>query len=193
MSALGAGIGGYRPLCGKGRDGVGKKKDEKKKLGKEKPPIEQVMADIPQAITQAARSMRTVLSRNLLDAGLYAGQDGVMLALAAEEGLTPGGLAQRLGVKAPTMTRTIGRMEAQGFLIRKADGADQRLTKVFLTEAGRERLDSIGRSVEACTAQALAGFSGKEMRNLLKLLKAVDENLKSEGEAGAVTLNDDDE
>lgn len=107
---------------------MGKKKDEKKKLGKEKPPIAQVMADIPQAMTQAARSMRTVLSRNLLEAGLYAGQDGVMLALAGEDGLTPGGLAQRLGVKAPTMTRTIGRMEAQGFLIRKADGGDQRLT-----------------------------------------------------------------
>ncbi len=172
---------------------MGKKKDEKKKNGKEKPPIGQVMADIPQAITQAARSMRTVLSRNLLEAGLYAGQDGVMLALAGEDGLTPGGLAQRLGVKAPTMTRTIGRMEAQGFLVRRADGADQRLTKVYLTDTGRERLETISRSVENCTAQALSGFSGKEMRNLLKLLKAVDENLKSEGEVAPPVLNDDEE
>lgn len=172
---------------------MGKKKDEKKKNGKEKAPIGQVMADIPQAMTQAARSMRTVLSRNLLEAGLYAGQDGVMMALAEEDGLTPGGLAQRLGVKAPTMTRTIGRMEAQGFLVRRADGADQRLTKVFLTEAGRERLEQIARSVEACTAQALAGFSGKEMRNLLKHLKAVDENLKSDGEILAPVLNDDED
>lgn len=172
---------------------MGKKKEEKKRLGKEKPPIEAVMADIPQAITQAARSMRTVLSRNLLDAGLYAGQDGVMLALAEADGLTPGALAQRLGVKAPTMTRTIGRMEAQGFLVRRADGTDQRLTKVFLTESGRERLEKIGRSVEQCTARALAGFSGKEMRNLLKLLKAVDENLKSDGEVAPVVIADDDE
>lgn len=173
---------------------MGKKKDEKKKKdGKEKPPLESVMADIPQAITQAARSMRTVLSRNLLDAGLYAGQDGVMLALAAEDGLTPGGLAQRLGVKAPTMTRTIGRMEAQGFLIRRADGTDQRLTKVYLTETGRERLERISQSVETCTAQALAGFSGKEMRSLLKLLKAVDENLKSDGVSALHPADDDEE
>ena len=172
---------------------MGKKKDEKKKGGKEKPPIVQVMGEIPQAITQAARSMRTVLSRNLLDAGLYAGQDGVMMALAEDDGLTPGALAQRLGVKAPTMTRTIGRMEAQGFLVRRADGADQRLTKVFLTETGRERLEQIAGSVERCTAQALAGFSGKEMRNLLKLLKAVDENLKSEAEVALIEVNDDEE
>ena len=43
-----------------------------------------------------------------------------MLALAETDGLTAGALAQKLGVKAPTMTRTIGRMEAQGFLERRA-------------------------------------------------------------------------
>ena len=49
--------------------------------------------------------MRTVLSRNLLESGLYAGQDGVILSLAESDGMTAGGLAQKLGVKAPTMPR----------------------------------------------------------------------------------------
>lgn len=173
---------------------MGKKKDEKKKKdAREKLPLEQVITELPQAITQAARSMRTALSRSLLDAGLYAGQDGVMRALALEDGLTPGGLAQRLGVKAPTMTRTIGRMEVQGFVERRADGADQRLTKVYLTENGRNSLDEIGQSVEECTQQAFAGFSGKEMRSLLKLLKAVDENLKGGDPGEILTALSDDE
>lgn len=158
---------------------MGGKKDEKKKKDTRiKPPIEEVVAEIPQAVSQAARSMRTSLSRDLLDAGLYGGQDGVMRALAREEGLTPGVLAQRLGVKAPTMTRTIGRMEAQGFVTRRADGSDQRLTKVYLTEAGRSSIERIARSVDDCTARALDGFSAKQMRQLLKLLKAIDKNLK---------------
>lgn len=173
---------------------VGKKKDEKKKKdGKEKPPLERVAAEIPKVVTQAARSMRTSLSRHLLDAGLYAGQDGVMQALSDEDGLTPGLLAQRLGVKAPTMTRTIGRMEAQGFVERRADGTDQRLTKVYLTDAGRNSLEGIGRSVEACTAQAIAGFSGKEIRTLVKLLKALDENLKAESAGNGAGLPEDEE
>lgn len=171
---------------------MGKKTDKKKKDGKDKLPLEQVAAEIPQAITQAARSMRTALSRNLLEEGLYAGQDGVMRALAEEDGLTPGNLAQRLGVKAPTMTRTIGRMEAQGFVSRRADGTDQRLTKVYLTEAGRGSLEKISVSVGACNSQALSGFSGKQMRTLLKLLKAIDENLKG-GDAGEVLASMVDE
>ena len=74
--------------------------------------------ELAQSITQAARSMRTALSHSLAESGLYAGQDGVILALAQEGSLTPGQIAQKLGVKAPTMTRTIGRMEAQGFVER---------------------------------------------------------------------------
>ncbi len=60
----------------------------------------------------------------------------------------------RLGVKAPTMTRTIGRMEAQGFLERRADGTDGRLTKVHLTEAGLQTVEQIGRSVSDCGSMA---------------------------------------
>ncbi|HVK92006.1 MAG TPA: MarR family transcriptional regulator [Mycoplana sp.] len=155
-----------------------KKKDEKKVKARKKADAAAGPADVSGAIVQAARSIRTVLSRNLLASGLYAGQDGVMLALA-EDGLTPGALAARLGVKAPTMTRTIGRLEAQGFVERKPDTADGRLTVVQLTQAGR---DTLGLITEACNVserQALDGLSDKEVRTLLKLLRTVDGNLRT--------------
>ena len=158
---------------------MGKKnKDGKKgKSGKKKSREPVSGAGLAMAVTNAARSMRTVLSRNLLATGLYAGQDGVILALAEEGGLTAGALAARLGVKAPTMTRTIGRLEAQGFVERRPDGADGRLTVVHLTEAGRASLDQIAEAGEFSERQAAEGLSEKDMRTLLKLLRAVDENL----------------
>lgn len=104
------------------------KAERKGKNGKKKDEIvaEANDHDLASVLVQAARSMRTVLSRNLVASGLYAGQDGVMLALAETDGLTAGALAGKLGVKAPTMTRTIGRMEAQGFLERRPDRDDAR-------------------------------------------------------------------
>jgi DNA-binding MarR family transcriptional regulator len=155
-----------------------KKGDKKGKSGKKKAAEGHSVADLAPAITQAARSMRTLLSRSLGETGLYAGQDGVILMLAEEDGLTPGQLATRLGVKAPTMTRTIGRMEAQGFLERRADGTDGRLTKVHLTETGIKTVDQIGRSVADCGALAAMGLSDKEVRTLIKLLKAIDGNIQ---------------
>jgi DNA-binding MarR family transcriptional regulator len=157
-----------------------KKGDKKSKSGKKKELAALSAVDLAPAITQAARSVRTALSRNMSDSGLYAGQDGVILALAEDDGQTPGQLALRLGVKAPTMTRTIGRMEAQGFVERRADGHDGRLTKVHLTENGQRSVESIGQSVADCGALAVKGFSEKEVRTLLKLLRAVEQNLQAD-------------
>ncbi len=156
----------------KHKDGKDGKKAKKKKAH------EAVSgAGLAAAVVGAARSMRTVLSRNLLATGLYAGQDGVILALSEEGGLTAGALAARLGVKAPTMTRTIGRLEAQGFVERRPDETDGRLTVVHLTEAGRASVDRIAEAGRLSERQAADGFSEKDMRNLLKLLRAMDENL----------------
>lgn len=168
---------------------MGKKsKAEKKAKGKKKHELTAGAPDLASALVQAARSMRTVLSRNLLESGLYAGQDGVMLSLAETDGLTAGALAARLGVKAPTMTRTIGRMEAQGFLERRADADDARLTKVYLTPVGRDRLDSIAAAGKASEEIATRGLSEKQVRTLMKLLRAVDSNLQ-----GVTPLEDDDD
>lgn len=155
---------------------MSKKKSEKKdKSAKKKEPVDHL--SLAPVLSSAARSLRTVLSRNLADAGLYAGQDGVILLLAEGEALTPGQLAQRLGVKAPTMTRTVGRMEAQGFVTRKPDGDDGRAVKVHLTEAGQQSVERIQAAIEASAAQALDGFSDKEIRNMLKLLRSLNSNL----------------
>ena len=158
---------------------MGKKhKDGKKsKSGKKKDHSEYTLVDLSPALTQAARSMRTVLTRNLTASGLYAGQDGVILALSASDGLPAGTLAQKLGVKAPTMTRTIGRMEAQGFVERRPDAEDARLTKVYLTEHGRNSVSEIESSAAACDELATRGFSDKDVRSLVRLLKAIEGNL----------------
>lgn len=157
-------------------------KSEKKKGSKKKDFSQPGL--LAASVTQVARAMRTRLSHGLADSGLYAGQDGVVQLLAQEDGLTPGMLAQKLGVKAPTMTRTIGRMEAQGFVTRQADGRDARLTKVYLTEEGRSSVERIALAAADCERQATLGLSGKEIKSLIKLLIQVETNLSEK--AGAL-------
>lgn len=130
------------------------------------------------AITQAARSSRSALARRLLSLGLYAGQDGVMLALDALDGQTPSAIAAGLGVRAPTITKTINRLTAQGFVLKKASENDGRLAYVHLTEAGRAAIETIREAVRASEAAAAAGLSGKEIKALVKLLRKVEANLQ---------------
>lgn len=148
---------------------------KKKKAGKTRPP------EILPAITQAARSGRSVLARRLLASGLYAGQDAVMLALDAEDGQTPSAIAAALGVRAPTVTKTINRLAAQGFVTRSASQTDGRLAHVHLTEAGRGAIESIRGAIRASEEQATAGLTGKEIKTLAKLLRRIAENLQDGG------------
>ncbi len=154
-------------------------KDKKKHEGKAKRKNEIVVpadGDIANALVQAARDIRTLTSRELSTIGLYAGQEGVILALAQSDGQTAGNIAQALGVKPPTMTRTIARMEAQGFVERR-DGDDGRLTTVWLTESGRQTVDHINKANSRVHAVALGALKGKQQARLMQYLGELVGNL----------------
>ncbi|MGI6856582.1 MarR family winged helix-turn-helix transcriptional regulator [Mesorhizobium sp. 1B3] len=129
----------------------------------------------------AARLARTALAARLLDHGFYAGQDQIMLALDQSDGQTPGQLAARLGVRPPTITKTINRLQVQGFLDKRASETDARQAHIFLTEAGRSTIRAIEKSVRKTEKQALKGLDKKEQKTLAKLLSRIESNLSANG------------
>ena len=141
----------------------------------EKKPRKVAEAEALALITQTARSVRTALSRQLLDAGLYAGQDSVILALERTDGVSPGAIAASLGVKAPTITKTIGRLGAQGFLRTEKSDRDARMVRIFLTDAGREKIMAVRAAQRVTEKQAFDSLRGKDIRRLIELLSEVDE------------------
>ncbi|MBL8578453.1 MAG: MarR family transcriptional regulator [Mesorhizobium sp.] len=130
-------------------------------------------------LQSAARLTRTALAARLLAHGFYAGQDQIMLALSSEDGQTPGQLASRLGVRPPTITKTINRLQAQGFLDKRASNHDARQAHIFLTEVGRETIKAIEKSVRKTEKQALKGLDKKEQKALAKLLARIEANLSN--------------
>ncbi len=128
----------------------------------------------------AARSARTALAARLLAHGFYAGQDQIMLALKEEDGQTPGKLAGRLGVRPPTITKTINRLQAQGFLEKRPSDADARQAHIHLTELGRGTIRAIEKSVRKTEKQALKGLDKKEQKALFRMLARIEANLSGE-------------
>ena len=139
-------------------------------------------------LQSAARLSRTALASRLLAHGFYAGQDQIMMALAAEDGQTPGQLATRLGVRPPTITKTINRLQAQGFLAKRASDNDGRQSHIYLTETGSEAIREIEKSVRKAEKQALKGLDKKELKVLSKMLSRIEANL-----SGSFEQPDDDE
>lgn len=150
-----------------------KKKNKSRKTKKD------IQAETLLLLNQVTRNARTALSRDLLDLGLYAGQDGVMLALDAQDGQTPGAIAALLGVKAPTITKTIGRLAAQGFVRRQTSPDDGRMLLVFLTDVGREQIKSVRKAQRRIEKTAFAGIQKHQIVTLHKLLATMDTSVSA--------------
>ncbi|MFP1632056.1 MarR family winged helix-turn-helix transcriptional regulator [Zhengella sp. ZM62] len=144
-------------------------------------------------LQSVARLARTDLAARLLEHGFYAGQDQIMLALSAEEGLTPTQLAMRLGVKPPTITKTINRLQAQGFLAKTGSETDARIAHIALTDAGRDAIRAIEKSVKRTEKALVKGLDKKERKALLKLLARVEANLSRPGAQPDENGEDEDE
>jgi DNA-binding MarR family transcriptional regulator len=145
---------------------------------------------IMQEINNAARLGRTALAARLLKQNLYAGQDQLMLALALHDGQTPSALAAEIGVRPPTVTKTISRLQAQGFLTKAESAEDARQAHIFLTDAGRAAIMGIEKSIRKTEKRALDGFDKKDRKQFAKYLHKMTANLN--GKAGGDGDENDD-
>ena len=91
-------------------------------------------------------------------------------------------------MRPPTITKTINRLQAQGFLGKKASDQDARQAHIFLTESGRDMIRAIEKSLRKTEKQALKGLDKKDQKTLSKLLARVEANL-----SGVEVVDIDDE
>ena len=136
----------------------------------------------------SARAGRTALSARLSAMGLYPGQDAVLLALGAEDGMSLRDLADRLTVRPPTITKTVARLAGQDLVEKRASGTDARQSHAFLTGKGRALVAEVRETQRAVERNALRGLSEKERKTLRKLLQRVERNLVPEAEMDEAPL-----
>lgn len=109
--------------------------------------------------------------------GLYRGQPSVLQALWEQEGLMHTELARRLQVQPATITKMLKRMERAGFVERRPDLEDQRVSRVYLTEAGRAVRTDVQEVWRQLEAEAFGGFTVEERALLWEFFLKIRENL----------------
>jgi DNA-binding MarR family transcriptional regulator len=109
--------------------------------------------------------------------GLYRGQPSVLQALWEQEGLMHTELARRVQVQPATITKMLQRMEKTGFVERRPDPDDQRVSRVYLTEAGRAVRADVHQVWRRLEEEAFAGFTYDEQVLLRRFFLHIRENL----------------
>ena len=128
-------------------------------------------------LAQTCRSLRRCAHSRLEEVGLYRGQQFVLNVLWEHEGLTHSELAEKVHVQPATVTNALKRMERAGLVVRRPDSADQRVSRVYLTDAGRDIRDAVERTWSDFDEGAFAGFAPQERAQLGEFLSRIQENL----------------
>jgi DNA-binding MarR family transcriptional regulator len=89
--------------------------------------------------------------------------------IADSEPLRPGELANRLGVEASHVTRTVQQLQKTGYVTRVPDPDDRRAQRIELTEAGREAIARVREAGARGMQLALSAWAPEELGQLATL------------------------
>ncbi len=123
----------------------------------------------------ARERMRVHLDR----LGIHRGQGFVLWRLGEQDGLAQGELARGLNVTPATVSGTLRRMEEAGWVVRRADPLDQRISRVYLTSRGRQLRRQLVEAFRAMEKELVAGFCPGEEAELKTALEKLRANLRS--------------
>ena len=102
----------------------------------------------------------------------------LLTQLYIKDGGTQLSLAEKTGMKAPTISITLRKMEKEGLVNRIVDESDLRKTHVFLTEKGKQTTEALNRSIDKINDDFVKGLSADEKEFFIKTLENIKSGLK---------------
>lgn len=111
--------------------------------------------------------------------GLRLGQDHLLAALWEQDGRTPGEVAAAANVTTPAVTKLAARMADAGLLDRRRDERDNRLVRLWLTDAGRALKEPIEAERRLLEERITEDLTAAERKHLLSALAKIHRSANS--------------
>jgi len=128
-------------------------------------------------LVQICRAQRNVANETLAEIGLHAGQELFLGQLWQQDGLAQSQIVEQMCVQPPTVSKMLDRMERSGLVLRRPDPEDSRISRVYLTEQGRNLQQGVCTMWDQLEKKIVEGLSVEERILLRRLLLQVHENL----------------
>lgn len=121
-----------------------------------------------------ARLWRARIDRRLAAFGLTESRWSTLLHLSRlAETATQRDLAEAVGVREPTLVRTLDRLEAEGLIERRTEAGDRRTKSVHLRPEAAPVLERIEATLAAVRAEIFSGTSHAEVSTCLKVFEQI--------------------
>jgi len=117
------------------------------------------------------------VDRALKPLGITRAQWWVLAFLSRRDGMTQTALAADLDLTKVAVGGLLDRMEAAGFVERRADQSDGRARRVYLTRAGAKLVSAIRENVEAVELDILSRIPDEALTQASETLRTLKETL----------------
>jgi MarR family transcriptional regulator, organic hydroperoxide resistance regulator len=139
--------------------------------------------------SKTAKALRAVADAAMRRHGLRLGHDHLLAALWEKDGRTPGEIAAAVSVTTPAVTKVATRMTEAGLLMRRPDDRDNRLVRLWLTDAGRALQEPIEAERRQMEEKLTADLTTTEREHLMKALAKI--HRSATGLLGSPTHHDE--
>lgn len=129
-----------------------------------------------------SKLIRQAFNEAVAQQGLFSGQQDIVLALVENEGITLSELAKRLEISSATASVSIKRMEKAGFIIKKTDKNDARITRLYPTEKAKRAPENIKRKMDSLETIIKSNMAEKQAQALSDLLEIAIRNMLERGD-----------
>ncbi len=134
---------------------------------------ENALQELASGFREALRHSVYLVRRLDADGELSAAQLST-LKMLLDEGQRVGEIARNLGVRVPSATEQIIKLERAGLARREPDPNDSRAVRVILTPEGRDAVDSANRRRNQVMAGILSTLSDQDRKALADALPVID-------------------
>ena len=128
-------------------------------------------------IHDIARLFKKNFDRRVKGLGLTRSQWLTVATLRRSPGISQSELAEKLDVEPITVARIVDRLEKSGWIERRADPADRRINRLYLTMRVQDVVVRMRALAIDCRQEAALGLSAEEHQQLLGILKKIKHNL----------------
>lgn len=135
------------------------------------------LAPVSHAVFRVARLHKALAGQLLRRAGLYPNQELVMMRLWSQGPQRQVDLVRMLDSEAPTVTRTIRRLEKAGLVRTSPSPTDKRSVIVEATPASRRLRGEVEAAWTALEQQTAGRCSDRRRADILRALAALEANL----------------
>lgn len=129
-------------------------------------------------VNQLGRCFNKKLNEKITPLGLHASQWGMILYLNEKKDCTQVEISQYLNVEAPTVTRTLARLEDMGLVERNISANDKREKRISLTGRAKEIFSQCMEASDELEKEALEGISPDELELFNAVLEKMMRNLE---------------